>query len=85
MLGQLGFVGAMVGEYLFSWMIIGKGNAFSDYAAAVLGSVTVVGVARMLVARWRFARSHKRNTSSSSFEVGRVNPHGIEPIEALAA
>jgi len=80
-----GIVSALVGEYLFFWMVIGKGNAFSDYATTVLGSITVVGVARLLVARWRLARSHKTNTSPSSFEVGRVNLHRIEPIEAPAA
>src|ERR1700745_435087 len=58
-----GIVGAMVGEYLFFWIVIGKGNAFSSYATTVLGSITVVGVARLLVARWRLARSHKRNKS----------------------
>jgi uncharacterized membrane protein YeaQ/YmgE (transglycosylase-associated protein family) len=80
-----GIVGAMVGEYLFFWIVIGKGNAFSDYATMVLGSITVVGAARLLVARWRLARSHKTNTSSSSFGVGRVNPDVVDPIEAPAA
>ena len=45
-----GIVGAMVGEYLFFWIVIGKGNAFSDFATAVLGSVTIVGVARWIAA-----------------------------------
>jgi uncharacterized membrane protein YeaQ/YmgE (transglycosylase-associated protein family) len=45
-----GIVGAMVGEYLFFWIVIGKGNAFSDFATAVLGSVTIVGVARLIAA-----------------------------------
>jgi uncharacterized membrane protein YeaQ/YmgE (transglycosylase-associated protein family) len=53
-----GVVGAMVGEYLFFWIVIGKGNAFSDYATMVLGSITVVGAARLLAARWRLARSY---------------------------
>jgi len=79
-----GVVGAMVGEYLFFWIVIGKGNAFSDYATMVLGSITVVGAARLLVARFRLARSYKRNTLPSSFGVGRVNPHRIDPIEAPA-
>jgi uncharacterized membrane protein YeaQ/YmgE (transglycosylase-associated protein family) len=77
-----GIVGAMVGEYLFFWIVIGKGNALSDYATMVLGSVTVVGAARLLVARWRLAGFYKRNTSPISFGVGRVKPDGIEPIEA---
>jgi uncharacterized membrane protein YeaQ/YmgE (transglycosylase-associated protein family) len=52
-----GIVGAMVGEYLFFWIVIGKGNAFSDYATTVLGSITLVGAARLLAARWRLVRS----------------------------
>jgi hypothetical protein len=40
----------MVGEHLFFWIVIGKGNAFSDFATAVLGSVTIVGVARLIAA-----------------------------------
>ena len=46
-----GIVGAMVGEYLFFWLVIGQGNAFSDYVTMVLGSITLVGVARLLAAR----------------------------------
>jgi len=52
-----GIVGAMVGEYLFFWIVIGKGDAFSDYATMVLGSITLVGAARLLAARWPLARS----------------------------
>jgi len=79
-----GIVGAMVGEYLFFWIVIGKGNAFSSYATTVLGSITLVGAARLLAARLRLARSYKRNASPSAFGVGRVNPDGIDPIEASA-
>jgi uncharacterized membrane protein YeaQ/YmgE (transglycosylase-associated protein family) len=43
-----GIVGAMVGESLFFWIVIGKGNAFSDFATAVLGSITIVGIARFI-------------------------------------
>jgi hypothetical protein len=33
--GQVyGIVGAMVGEYLFFWIVIGKGNALGDFATA---------------------------------------------------
>jgi uncharacterized membrane protein YeaQ/YmgE (transglycosylase-associated protein family) len=46
-----GIVGAMVGEYLFFWIVVGKGNAFSEYATTVLGSITVVGAARLVTAR----------------------------------
>ena len=69
-----GIIGAMVGEYLFFWIVIGKGNAFSNYATMVLGSITFVGAARLLVARFRRARSYKKNTSRSSFGIGQLNP-----------
>jgi hypothetical protein len=75
----------MVGEYLFFWIVIGKGNAFSDYATTVLGSITLVGAARLIAAKWRLARSYKMNMSSSSFGVGRVNPDVVDPIKAPAA
>ena len=77
-----GIVGAMVGEYLFFWIVIGQGNAFSDYITTVLGSIALVGAARLLAARWRVARSSKKNSSRSSFHAGRVNPGRTDPIEA---
>jgi uncharacterized membrane protein YeaQ/YmgE (transglycosylase-associated protein family) len=80
-----GIVGGMVGEYLFFWIVIGKGNALSDFATTILGAITVVGAARSLVARWRRAQSHKTNTSASSFGVRRVSPDVIDTIEAPAA
>jgi uncharacterized membrane protein YeaQ/YmgE (transglycosylase-associated protein family) len=52
-----GIIGALVGDYLFFWMVIGKGNAFSSYATAILGSITLVGAARLLAARWHRVRS----------------------------
>ena len=52
-----GIIGAMIGEYLFFWMVIGQGNALSSYATAVLGSITLVGAARLLAARWHRVRS----------------------------
>jgi uncharacterized membrane protein YeaQ/YmgE (transglycosylase-associated protein family) len=52
-----GIIGAMVGEYLFFWIVIGQGNALSSYATAVLGSITLVGAARLLAARWHRVRS----------------------------
>jgi uncharacterized membrane protein YeaQ/YmgE (transglycosylase-associated protein family) len=48
-----GIVGALVGEHLFFWIVIGKGNEFSSYATAVLGAVTLVGAARLLAAKIR--------------------------------
>ena len=58
-----GIVGAMIGKYLFFWIVIGKGNAFSDYTMAVLGAIALVGAARLLAARWQLAGSYKRNPS----------------------
>jgi uncharacterized membrane protein YeaQ/YmgE (transglycosylase-associated protein family) len=52
-----GILGAMVGKHLFFWTVIGKGDAFSDYATMVLGSITIVGAARLIAARWRLAGS----------------------------
>jgi uncharacterized membrane protein YeaQ/YmgE (transglycosylase-associated protein family) len=52
-----GIIGALIGEYLFFWMVIGQGNAFSSYATAVLGSITLVGAARLLATRWHRVRS----------------------------
>jgi uncharacterized membrane protein YeaQ/YmgE (transglycosylase-associated protein family) len=80
-----GIVGGLVGEYLFFWIVIGKGNAFSDFATTILGSITVVGGARSLVARWRRAQSYRRTTSPSSFGVIRANPGSTDPIEAPVA
>ena len=54
-----GIIGAMIGEYLFFWMVIGKGDTFSSFATTVLGSITLVGAARLIAARWRLARSYK--------------------------
>ena len=52
-----GIVGGIIGKYLFFWIVIGKGDAFSDYAMTILGSVTLVGTARLLTERWRHAQS----------------------------
>jgi uncharacterized membrane protein YeaQ/YmgE (transglycosylase-associated protein family) len=52
-----GIIGALIGEYLFFWIVIGQGNAFNSYATAVLGSITLVGAARLLTARWHRVRS----------------------------
>jgi uncharacterized membrane protein YeaQ/YmgE (transglycosylase-associated protein family) len=47
----LGIVGASFGGYLFFWAVIGDGSSFSRYATAILGSVTLVGVVRLISAR----------------------------------
>jgi uncharacterized membrane protein YeaQ/YmgE (transglycosylase-associated protein family) len=52
-----GIIGALIGEYLFFWIVIGQGNTLSSYATAVLGSITLVGAARLLAARWHGVRS----------------------------
>ncbi|MGB7948173.1 MAG: hypothetical protein WCH75_10865 [Candidatus Binatia bacterium] len=41
-----GIIGALIGKYLFFWIVIGQDNAFSSYATAVLGSITLVAAAR---------------------------------------
>jgi uncharacterized membrane protein YeaQ/YmgE (transglycosylase-associated protein family) len=52
-----GIIGALIGKYLFFWMVIGQGNTLSSYATAVLGAITLVGAARLLAARWHRVRS----------------------------
>jgi uncharacterized membrane protein YeaQ/YmgE (transglycosylase-associated protein family) len=52
-----GIIGALLGDYLFFWIVIGQGNTLSSYATAVLGAVTLVGAARLLAARWHRVRS----------------------------
>lgn len=48
----LGIVGASIGGYLFLWAVIGQGSSFSKYGIAILGSITLVGVARLVSARY---------------------------------
>jgi uncharacterized membrane protein YeaQ/YmgE (transglycosylase-associated protein family) len=48
----LGAIVAVFGEYLFFWVIIGKGSLFTDFATAILGSITFVGAARLLSRRF---------------------------------
>jgi uncharacterized membrane protein YeaQ/YmgE (transglycosylase-associated protein family) len=47
----LGIAGALIGDYLFFWIVITKGSVVSDIATAILGSITVVGVSRLLTRR----------------------------------
>jgi len=47
-----GIVGASIGGYLFSWAVIGQGSSFSSIATAILGSITLVGVVRLVSARY---------------------------------
>jgi uncharacterized membrane protein YeaQ/YmgE (transglycosylase-associated protein family) len=50
-----GIIGALMGEYLFFWIIIGR-NSFGNYATAVLGAIAVVGAARLIGARLHRSR-----------------------------
>ena len=47
----LGIVGAFFGGYLFFWAVIGEASSFSIYATAIFGSVTLVGLVRLISAR----------------------------------
>ena len=46
-----GILGALIGEYLFFWIVVGKGSSVSDFATAILGSITLVGAARLISGR----------------------------------
>lgn len=52
----LGIVGASIGGYLFFWTLIGEGRSFGTIAAAILGSVLLVGVARLMLTRYMPSR-----------------------------
>ena len=52
-----GIIGALIGEHLFFWIVIGKGSTMSDLLTAILGSITVVGAARLVTDRWRRVQS----------------------------
>ena len=53
-----GVVGASIGGYLFFWAVIGEGSSFSRYGTATLGSITLVGIARLISARYWLPSSH---------------------------
>ena len=53
-----GIVGASIGGYLFFWAVIGEGSSFSSIATAILGSITLVGVVRLVPARYWLSSSH---------------------------
>ncbi|MGH7826337.1 MAG: GlsB/YeaQ/YmgE family stress response membrane protein [Candidatus Binatia bacterium] len=48
----LGIVGASMGGYLLLGAVGGEVSSFSRYATAILGSITLVGVARLVSARY---------------------------------
>jgi uncharacterized membrane protein YeaQ/YmgE (transglycosylase-associated protein family) len=47
-----GIAGASMGVYLFFWAVVGEGSLFSRYTTAILGSITLVGVVRLISARY---------------------------------
>jgi uncharacterized membrane protein YeaQ/YmgE (transglycosylase-associated protein family) len=53
-----GIIGALMGDYLFFWIVIGR-NSFGNYATAVLGAIALVGAARLVGARVH--RSHQKS------------------------
>lgn len=48
----LGIVGASIGGYLFFWTLLGEGSSLGSIATAILGSIILVGVARMMSTRY---------------------------------
>jgi uncharacterized membrane protein YeaQ/YmgE (transglycosylase-associated protein family) len=52
-----GIIGALIGQHLFFWIVIGKGSTMSEFMTAILGSITVVGAARLVTDRWRRVQS----------------------------
>lgn len=48
----LGIVGASLGGYLFFWVVAGEGNSFGSIATAIFGSITFVGVARLITGKF---------------------------------
>jgi uncharacterized membrane protein YeaQ/YmgE (transglycosylase-associated protein family) len=54
----LGTVGAAFAGYLFFGAIRGEDSSVSRYATAILGSMTLVGIARLVSARYLPFSSH---------------------------
>jgi len=52
-----GIIGALIGPHLFFWIVIGKGSTLSEFMTAILGTITVVGAARLVTDRWRRVQS----------------------------
>jgi len=63
-----GIIGAVIGEYLFFWVVIGQGSTLSSYATAILGSITVVGAARLIVGKLRSYGSHNETSRPARSE-----------------
>ena len=62
-----GIVGASFGGYLFFWAVIGEGSSFSRYATAILGSITLVGVVRLISATTLASGSRLRVVGNNRF------------------
>jgi uncharacterized membrane protein YeaQ/YmgE (transglycosylase-associated protein family) len=52
-----GVVGAVAGDSLFFWMVVGKGDGLSSFATTALGAVAVVGAVRLIAGRLRAAQA----------------------------
>ena len=50
-----GIIGALVGHWLYFWIIIGR-SSFGNYATAALGAMALVGAIRLVGARLHRAR-----------------------------
>jgi uncharacterized membrane protein YeaQ/YmgE (transglycosylase-associated protein family) len=62
-----GIVGASFGDYLFFWAVIGEGGSFTRYATAILGSITLVGVVRLISATNLASASRLRVVGNNRF------------------
>ena len=52
-----GIIGAMIGEYLFFGWLSAKAMPLAVMQRVIIGSITLVGAARLLAARWHRVRS----------------------------
>jgi uncharacterized membrane protein YeaQ/YmgE (transglycosylase-associated protein family) len=75
-----GILGAVLGEYLFFWLIIERSSSFSSYAATVLGAITLTGASRLIAARYR-VYIHKRNSLRHS---SAILKRSIEALDTAA-
>lgn len=48
----LGVLGGFVGGYLFFWVLSGEVSSFVRYTIAIICSITLVGVVRLVFARY---------------------------------
>jgi uncharacterized membrane protein YeaQ/YmgE (transglycosylase-associated protein family) len=43
-----GVAGAAIGQYIYSWAVIGQGTMFSGFGTAILGATALVGICRLV-------------------------------------